>query len=189
MTLNEYFQEAAQTLKSLDIGKMDIMVERLVRLKRATRTPGRLFICGVGGSAANASHAVNDFRKICGIEAYTPTDNVAELTARTNDDGWETVFAEWLKVSRASSADVLLLLSVGGGRYNASRNLIRAVEVSKSRSMDVMAIVGPDGGYSEAHADLVLLVPVLEKALVTPLTESLQVVVLHAITSDERLKR
>ena len=187
-TLKTYFDEARTIAARIDLTVVDAMVERLARLKRVEHHPARLFVCGTGGSAANASHAVNDFRKICGIEAYAPTDNVAELTARTNDDGWERVFVDWLKVSKASVTDVMLVLSVGGGRYGTSEGLIRAMEEAKVRKMDVLAIVADEGGYAGQHAALALKVPVLRPEHRTPHTEAFQMVVLHAIVNDERLR-
>lgn len=150
---------------------------------------GRLFILGVGGSAANASHAVNDFRKLCGIEAYAPTDNVAEITARTNDDGWQTVFSAWLKGSHLSSRDAILVLSVGGAsaEKNISANLVDAIDHAKSVGATVLGIVGRDGGYTKAKGDHVVVVPVSDPDLVTPITESMQSVILHALVSHPML--
>jgi len=187
-TLKTYFDEARTIAVRIDLTVVDAMIDRLARLKSVVLNPARLFICGVGGSAANASHAASDFRKLCRIEAYAPTDNVAEVTARTNDDGWEQVFASWLKVSKASARDVLLILSVGGGRYDASRGLIRAMEEAQKRRMDVLAIVGDEGGYAGQHATLALKVPVPRPERRTPHTEAFQLVVLHAMVNDERLK-
>ena len=164
-----YFLEAVRvTLAALDAVSIDGLAERLAEMRD---NGGRLFILGVGGSAANASHAVNDFRKLCGIDAYAPTDNVSELTARTNDDGWESVFAGWLRVSRLSSSDALLIFSVGGGNEekNVSVNLIRAIQYAKTMGAKVYGIVGRDGGYTKAHADLVVHIPTVDETLVTPL--------------------
>ena len=184
--LQQYREEAVQVAKGLDIETMDRMVERLVRLRDYG---GRLFLCGVGGSAANCSHAVNDFRKLAGIEAYSPVDNVSELTARTNDEGWETVFAAWLKVSRACERDVLFILSVGGGsrERNISPNLVAAIDEAKTRGMDVLGIVGRDGGYTKQRGDLVMVIPTVNPQSVTPHTEAFQAVVWHALVSDPRL--
>ena len=184
--LHRYFEEAAEVARRLDIGTIDRMVERLVRLRQEG---GRLFLCGVGGSAGNCSHAVNDFRKLAGIDASSPVDNVSELTARTNDEGWETVFAAWLKVSRASERDVLLVLSVGGGdrERNISANLIAAIDEAKTRGMDVLGIVGRDGGCTKRRGDLVLLIPTVNEQCVTPHAEAFQAVVWHAIVCDPRL--
>ena len=184
--LPQYFRECAEVAQGLDIGVIDRMVERLARLREAG---GRLFLCGVGGSAGNCSHAVNDFRKLAGIDASTPVDNVSELTARTNDEGWETVFAEWLKVSRAGARDVLLVLSVGGGsrERNISANLVAAIDEAKARGMDILGIVGRDGGYTKERGDLVVVIPTVNERSVTPHTEAFQAVVWHAIVCDPRL--
>lgn len=164
-------------------------IERLATELTALRGTGRLFILGVGGSAANAGHAVNDFRKLCGIEAYAPTDNVSELSARTNDDGWETVFAEWLKVSRLNDRDAILVLSVGGGNAekNVSVNLIRAIDHAREVGASVYGIVGRDGGYTASSADVVVRIPMTVPELVTPLSEAFQAVVWHALISHPAL--
>jgi D-sedoheptulose 7-phosphate isomerase len=184
--LARYFEETAEVARRLDLETIDRMV---VRLERLCRERGRLFICGVGGSAANSSHAVNDFRKLAGIEAYAPTDNVAELTARTNDEGWDTVFAGWLRVSRAGAGDVLFVLSVGGGNreLGVSANLVAAIDEAKARQMDVLGIVGRDGGYTRARGDIVLVIPIVNSTHVTYHTEAFQAVVWHALVSDQRL--
>ena len=184
--LERYFEECAEVSRRLDVAVVDRMVERLVRLREEG---GRLFLCGVGGSAGNCSHAVNDFRKLAHIEAYSPVDNVSELTARTNDEGWETVFAAWLKVSRACERDALLVLSVGGGsrERNISANLVAAVDEAKGRGMDVLGIVGRDGGYTKQRGDLVLVIPTVNERSVTPHTEAFQAVVWHALVCDPRL--
>ena len=184
--LERYFQECAEVAQRLDVETVDRMVQRLVRLRAEG---GRLFLCGVGGSAGNCSHAVNDFRKLAGIEAYSPVDNVSELTARTNDEGWDTVFSEWLKVSRACERDALLVLSVGGGsrERNISLNLVAAVDEAKRRGMDVLGIVGRDGGYTKQRGDLVVVIPTVNAQYVTPHAEAFQAVVWHALVSDPRL--
>ncbi len=184
--LEQYLNEAADIARHLDVEMMNRIVERLVQLREEG---GRLFLCGVGGSAGNCSHAVNDFRKLAGIEAYSPVDNVSELTARTNDEGWETVFAEWLKVSHANERDALLILSVGGGsrEHNISPNLVAAIDEAKIRGMDVLGIVGRDGGYTRQHGDFVLVVPTVNERNVTPHTEAFQAVVWHALVCDPRL--
>jgi D-sedoheptulose 7-phosphate isomerase len=184
--LKRFFAEASEVTQRLDIELIDRMVERLVRLRAAS---GRLFLCGVGGSAGNCGHAVNDFRKLAGIEAYAPTDNVSELTARINDEGWETVFAAWLRVSQAGERDVLFVLSVGGGsrERNISMNLVAAIDEAKRRKMDVLGIVGRDGGYTRERGDLVLVIPTVNPATVTPHAEAFQAVVWHAMTCDPRL--
>ncbi len=166
-------------------------VERLVQeLKVLRKRGGRLFITGVGGSAANASHAVNDFRKLCGIEAYAPTDNVSELTARTNDEGWETVFSGFLEVSQACDKDAVLVFSVGGGNAekNVSVNIIRVLEEAKKRDMKIFGVVGRDGGYTKQVGDEVVVVPTVEPGLVTPLTEAFQAVIWHGIVSHDDLQ-
>jgi D-sedoheptulose 7-phosphate isomerase len=152
---------------------------------------GRLFIIGVGGSAGNAGHAVNDFRKLCGIEAYAPTDNVSELTARTNDEGWPTVFAEWLKVSRANAKDAILIFSVGGGNMekNVSPNIVSAIAVAKERGMRVLGVVGRDGGYTKKAGDCVVVIPTVEESRVTPHAEAFQAVVWHCLVSHPKLQK
>lgn len=182
----QYLEESREIARRLDVRTLDRMVQRLVRLRSEG---GRLFLCGVGGGAGNASHAVCDFRKLAGIEAYAPTDNPSELTARTNDEGWETIFSEWLKASRASERDLLLILSVGGGsrERNISANLVAAIDAAKQRGMDVLGIVGRDGGYTQKRGDLVLIIPTVNEQRVTPHTEAFQAVVWHALVSDPRL--
>jgi D-sedoheptulose 7-phosphate isomerase len=182
-----YFSDAAQALQQLDLGQIELMVGLL----RDTRDKeGRLFVLGVGGSAANASHAVNDFRKICGIETYAPTDNVAELTARINDEGWDSCYAGWLRGSHIRENDLVLVLSVGGGNLEKgiSTNIVQALKVAKQVGAKVIGIVGRDGGYTASVGDAVVVVPTLSADLVTPLTEALQAVVWHGIVSHPRLK-
>lgn len=151
---------------------------------------GRLFILGVGGSAGNAGHAVNDFRKICGFEAYAPTDNVSELTARTNDEGWPTIFAEWLKGSRVNAKDGLLIFSVGGGNLekNVSPNLVNAIQLAKSVGASVIGVVGRDGGYTAKEATACVIVPTVNPTHVTPHSEAFQAVIWHLFVSHPRLK-
>jgi len=183
----DYIAEAAQVLQRLDQGAIERMVGLLVALRQRG---GRLFILGVGGSAGNASHAVNDFRKICGIEAYTPTDNVSELTARVNDDGWETSFANWLKVSRLGAQDMVLVFSVGGGdlERNISPNLVRALEHARQVGAAVCGIVGRDGGYTAKVAEACVIVPTLRAETVTPHAEAFQAVVWHLLVSHPSLQ-
>jgi D-sedoheptulose 7-phosphate isomerase len=152
---------------------------------------GRLFVLGVGGSAANCGHAVNDFRKLCGIEAYAPTDNVSELTARTNDEGWHTVFSEWLKVSRANEKDAILIFSVGGGNLakNVSPNLVSAIQEAKARGSTVLGIVGRDGGYTKQAGDAVVVIPTVDESRVTPHAEAFQAVVWHCLVSHPKLQK
>src|SRR4051794_25585204 len=188
MTFAEQFvAEAAEILSKIDTAA----VERLAALLAQCRAiGGRLFILGVGGSAANASHAVNDFRKICGMEAYAPTDNVSELTARTNDEGWAGVFEGWLKVSRLRASDALLVLSVGGGNVekNVSPNLVAAIRHAKSVGAKVTGIVGRDGGYTAQSADVCVIVPTVNPTHVTPHAEAFQAVIWHLLVSHPALK-
>lgn len=184
---SRYIAEAHQVLDGLDEGT----IERIVTLLSDLRTRGgRLFVLGVGGSAGNASHAVNDFRKICGIEAYAPTDNVSELTARVNDDGWETVFANWLRVSRLAPADMVWVFSVGGGdlERNISPNLVRALQYAKEVGAQVCGVVGRTGGYTAQVADACVIVPTIAPDTVTPHAEAFQAVVWHLIVSHPGLK-
>ncbi len=188
MTFTEQFlDEATAVLRDLNRAAIDALVDALA----ATRARGgRLFILGVGGSAANASHAVNDFRKLAGMEAYAPTDNVSELTARTNDEGWATVFAAWLASSRLRAQDMLLVYSVGGGdlEKNVSPNLVAALQFAKKVGATVGGIVGRDGGYTAKVADACVIVPTVNPAHVTPHTEAFQGVVWHLIVSHPKLK-
>jgi D-sedoheptulose 7-phosphate isomerase len=182
-----YLAEAAAVIARLDTGVVERLATLLVDLRNRG---GRLFVLGVGGSAANASHAVNDLRKLCGIESYTPTDNVAELTARVNDDGWETSFAEWLRVSRLGSRDMLLVLSVGGGdlERGISPNLVRALQLAKQVGASVAGVVGRDGGYTAQVADVCVLVPTVNPETVTPHTEAFQAVIAHLLVSHPSLQ-
>jgi len=188
MTFAEQFlAEAAEILKKIDTAA----VERVAGLLADCRTRGgRLFILGVGGSAANASHAVNDFRKICGLEAYAPTDNVSELTARTNDEGWAGVFESWLRVSRLRPADALLIFSVGGGTLEkqVSPNLVAAIRFAKETGATVTGIVGRDGGYTAQAADACVIVPTVNPTHVTPHAEAFQAVIWHLLVSHPVLK-
>jgi D-sedoheptulose 7-phosphate isomerase len=184
----EFLGEAQAILERLDTSAID----RIVRLLAATRqNGGRLFILGVGGSAANASHAVNDFRKIAGMEAYAPTDNVSELTARTNDEGWSTVFEAWLRVSRLTSLDALLVFSVGGGNLErgVSPNLVAALKYAKSVGAKVAGVVSRDGGYTAQVADACVLIPTVNPAHVTPHAEAFQAVVWHLVVSHPDIKQ
>ena len=189
MTFTQQFlEEAGQIVKKIDTQAVD----RLVALLAATRgAGGRLFILGVGGSAGNASHAVNDFRKITGIEAYAPTDNVSELTARTNDEGWSTVFERWLRVSRLRADDMLLIFSVGGGNLEkqVSPNLVEALKYARSVGAKTGGIVGRDGGYTAQVADACVLIPVVNAAHITPHSEAFQAVVWHLLVSHPDLKQ
>jgi len=185
--VQQYLAEAGEVIKRLDQKAIDAVVDLLV----ATRARGgRLFVLGVGGSAANASHAVNDFRKIVGLEAYAPTDNVAELTARTNDDGWASVFEGWLRVSRLAANDLVLVLSVGGGNAeeNVSPNLVAALECARRVGAKIAGVVGRDGGYTAKVADACVIIPTVNPEHVTPHTEAFQAVIWHLLVSDPRLK-
>ena len=163
------------------------MADQLVALRERK---GRLFLIGVGGSAGNCSHAVNDFRKLCGIQAYSPVDNVSELTARANDEGWDTIFSGWLEISDLSVRDAILILSVGGGdsARNVSTNIVKAIDFAKSRGAKVLGIVGRDTGYTAKHGDVVVVVPQVNADRVTPLSEAFQAVVWHLLVSHPRVK-
>ena len=183
----QFLSEARQIIDQID---PDI-TERMVSLIDQTRQlQGRLFILGVGGSAANASHAVNDFRKIVGIEAYAPTDNVSELTARTNDEGWPSVFVEWLKVSRLQANDLILVLSVGGGSLekNVSPNLVTALQFALEIGTTIIGIVGRDGGYTAKVANACLIIPTIKPDHITPHAEAFQAIVWHLLVSHPTLK-
>jgi D-sedoheptulose 7-phosphate isomerase len=184
---SEFLAEAARICAALDVRSIECVAEKLAALRARG---GRLFFLGVGGSAANASHAVNDFRKIAGIEAYAPTDNVSELTARTNDEGWETVFAAWLKISRLSKNDAIMVFSVGGGSVtkNTSVNLVRALEYAKQVEATILGIVGRDGGFAATVADACVIVPTINPAHITPHAEAFQAVVWHLLVSHPLLK-
>jgi D-sedoheptulose 7-phosphate isomerase len=177
-----YFEQVRQIAATLDAAQIERLALELAALRERR---GRLFLLGVGGSAANCSHAVNDFRKLAGIEAYSPCDNVAELTARTNDEGWPTVFEGWLKVSRANERDAILVFSVGGGdaARNVSPNLVRAVDEAKRRGMKVFGIVGRDGGYTKKAGDVVVVVPTVDASAITPHAEAFQAVIWHCLVT------
>jgi D-sedoheptulose 7-phosphate isomerase len=183
----EHLREAAEIVSKLDPALCEKAVELLATVHARG---GRLFILGVGGSAANASHAVNDFRKIAGMECYTPADNVSELTARINDEGWNSVFAEWLKGSRLNKNDAVLVLSVGGGNAekNVSANLVVALQLAKERGSAILGIVGRDGGYTRQIADVAVVIPTVNPANTTPHTEAFQAVVWHMWVSHPSLK-
>lgn len=188
MTFTEQFlSEVHCVTEGLNADQIEAAVETL---RTVRERGGRLFILGVGGSAANASHAVNDFRKICGFEAYAPTDNVSELTARTNDEGWSTIFAEWLRGSRLSKADGVLVLSVGGGslEQNVSPNLVRAIQYAKEMGASIVGIVGRDGGYTAKVADVAVIIPTVNAVHVTPHSEAFQGIVWHLFVSHPKLK-
>jgi D-sedoheptulose 7-phosphate isomerase len=182
-----HLQEAAAILQRLDVDAIEMIAELIAKIKASS---GRIFFLGVGGSAGNCSHAVNDFRKIAGIECYAPTDNVSELTARINDDGWESTFVEWLKVSRMDRKDAVFVLSVGGGNVerNISPNLVAAVRHAKALGAKVIGILGRDGGYTAQVADASVIVPAVNPKTVTPHSEAFQAVIWHLLVSHPLLK-
>lgn len=187
MTHSEiYLRQTAEVALQIDYLLVDALAESLCQLRQSN---GRLFFIGVGGSAANCSHAVNDFRKLAGIEAYNVADNVAELTARTNDEGWDTVFSAWLKVSKANDNDAIFVLSVGGGDTvrNVSPNIVKGLEEAKHRGLRIFGIVGRDGGYTKKVGDLVIVVPTVDAEHVTPHTESFHAVLWHCLVCHPRL--
>jgi len=175
-----YLNETKKIADTIPVGQIEAGIQILRGLRQ---TGGRLFILGVGGSAANASHAVNDFRKIGGIEAYAPTDNVSELSARTNDEGWDTTFVEWLKTSRMSKQDALMVLSVGGGSEHTSANIVNALRLAKERGTRVISIVSRNGGYAKEASDSCILVPVVSEDRITPHAEGWQGVIWHLMVN------
>jgi D-sedoheptulose 7-phosphate isomerase len=183
----QHMRESAEIIEKMDLAPIETMADLLARVKS---DGGRIFFLGVGGSAGNCSHAVNDFRKIVGIECYAPTDNVSELTARTNDEGWATVFVEWLKVSKLLAKDALFIFSVGGGNLekNISPNLVTALQYAKTVGSKVMGVVGRDGGYTAKVADACVIVPTVNAENVTPHSEAFQAVVWHLLVSHPKLK-
>lgn len=185
--IETFFLQVGKIAAQISIHEIQAIADRLINVRTAG---GRLFILGVGGSAANCSHAVNDFRKLCGIECYAPTDNVAELTARINDEGWDGAFASWLEGSRLRSKDALLIFSVGGGNSEkqVSVNLIRAIEYAKLRGSTILGIVGRDGGFTKRMGDAVVLIPTIDDRLVTPHAEAFQAVVWHCLVSHPQLQ-
>lgn len=187
MHARSFFDDASAICGSIDVGKIEQLAEELSALRERG---GRLFLIGVGGSAGNCSHAVNDFRKLCGIDAYTPVDNVSELTARANDEGWETIFSGWLEVSRLAARDAILVYSVGGGdaERNVSVNLIRAIDLAKARGAKVYGVVGKDTGYTAQRGDVVVVVPQVRPHQITPLSEAFQAVVWHCLVSHPVLQ-
>jgi D-sedoheptulose 7-phosphate isomerase len=185
--VERYLQEASEIIRRLDTTAIERVASLLAQIKA---DGGRLFFLGVGGSAANCSHAVNDFRKIAGIECYAPTDNVAELTARTNDEGWESVFVEWLKISRLSGRDALFIMSVGGGNIerNISPNLVSAIQLAKKVGAKVTGVVGRDGGFTAPAADACVIVPTVNAETITPHSETFQALIWHLLVSHPLLK-
>ncbi|PQM59859.1 MAG: sugar isomerase [Rhodobacteraceae bacterium] len=184
---SEFIKETISIASQLDTEVLEKMADEISELRKRS---GRMFFLGIGGSAANASHAVNDFRKLCGIECYSPSDNVSELTARTNDDGWETSYSEWLKVSNLCEKDALFVLSVGGGdeKRNVSTNLISAIKLGVERQAKVLGIIGRDGGYVKNVADQILIIPTVNAEQVTPHSEAFQAVCWHCLVSHPKLK-
>lgn len=185
--VQKYFAQAKEVIDKLDLTIIDQMADELSALRERG---GRLFILGVGGSAASASHAVNDFRKLCRIESYSPIDNVSELTARTNDEGWETVFSAWLGVSKGNEKDAVLILSVGGGNAerNVSINIVNALDEAKKRNMKILGIVGRDGGYTKQLGDVVVVIPTVDPSHITPHVEAFHGVVWHCLVSHPKLQ-
>jgi D-sedoheptulose 7-phosphate isomerase len=183
-----YFQEVVKVAQQIDRNAVERLAEALKALRERE---GRLFFFGVGGSAGNCSHAVNDFRKLCGIEAYAPTDNVSELTARTNDEGWDTIFAAWLKTSRANAKDAVFVFSVGGGNLekNVSANIVAGLKEAKHRGLKIFGVVGRDGGFTKQVGDCVVVVPTVDASRVTPHTEAFQAVVWHCLVSHPALQQ
>ena len=184
---SEFFSDVIEVSRRFDVSAVEQMANELVSLRERG---GRLFLLGVGGSAGNCSHAVNDFRKLCGIEAYSPIDNVSELTARTNDEGWDTVFTGWLEISRLNANDAILVFSVGGGdaQRKVSVNIVKAVELGKARGARVLGIVGRDNGHTATRGDIVIVVPQVNADRVTPLSEAFQAVVWHCLVSHPALQ-
>ncbi|WP_394833831.1 SIS domain-containing protein [Pendulispora rubella] len=182
-----FLDESIELIRKLDTASIEALAEGLAGVRAAG---GRLFILGVGGSAGHAGHAVNDFRKICGLESYAPTDNVSELTARVNDEGWDTSFSEWLKVSRLNERDGVLVFSVGGGNRvkNVSVNLVRSLELARERGSKIFGIVGRDGGYTKEVADVCVLIPTVASERITPHTEGFCAVVWHLLVSHPKLQ-
>ena len=185
--VESFFKQTGEVARTIDYGGIESLAGALADLRERG---GRLFLLGVGGGAGHCGHAVNDFRKLCGIEAYAPTDNVSEVTARTNDEGWETVFAAWLRTSKANDKDAIFVFSVGGGdaERNISANLVHALDEGKRRGCKIFGVVGRSGGYTKKVGDNVIVVPTVDAALVTPHTEAFQAVVWHCLVSHPKLQ-
>lgn len=185
--INSFLNESKFIIENIDKQKVNSLISEISNLKKRK---GRLFFLGVGGSAANCSHAVNDFRKICGIESYAITDNVSELTARTNDDGWKTIFSKWLETSKLNKKDAIFILSVGGGNIskNISVNLIEAIKFAKLKKSKIFGITGKKIGYTQKNADKCIAIPVLNNEFLTPQSESFQSLILHLIVSHPKIK-
>jgi len=186
--IKQYIEDAKQILETINVEQIQVMLNLLINLKE---TKGRLFILGVGGGAGHASHAVNDFRKICGIEAYAPTDNVSELTARINDDGWDTAYLNWLKGSNLVNEDVILVFSVGGGSLEKeiSVNIVNSLQYAKELGAKICGVVGRDGGYTSKVADACVLIPLVNNDTITPHTEGFQAIVWHLLVSHPKLQK
>ncbi len=185
--IKKYLNESIKIIQDLDVLAINNIIDLIIRVRNEE---GRIFFLGVGGSAGNCSHAVNDFRKIAGIECYAPTDNISELTARANDDGWSSIFIEWLKVSKLKSKDLIFILSVGGGSVdkNISPNLVRALEYAKKTGTKIVGIVGRNGGYTAEVADACIIIPTVNHDNITPHSEAFQSVIWHLLVSHPRLK-
>jgi D-sedoheptulose 7-phosphate isomerase len=188
MHSKKFFSEVVSIAQKIDINAIEELAQNLNNLRMHN---GRLFVIGVGGSAGNCSHAVNDFRKLCGIEAYAPTDNVSELTARANDEGWHTIFSEWLRVSKITNKDAIFVFSVGGGNVdaNVSPNIVTALKLAKERGLKIFGVVGRDGGYAKQVGDCVIVVPTVNDSHVTPHSEAFQAVVWHCLVSNPILQQ
>lgn len=187
MFSKKYFKDISEISSKLETTKVDVLAKSL---KKIRDQKGRIFFLGIGGSAGNCSHAVNDFRKLCNIESYAPTDNVSELSARINDEGWKSSFSNWLKVSNLSSKDCLFIMSVGGGnkKKKVSENLIEAIKLAKIKKAKIFGIVGYNGGYTGKNSDISIKIPKIDKNLITPYTESFQAIVWHCLVSHPLLK-
>ena len=185
--VNKYFKLIPKLIDKIDLSQIE---KAISHLKKVKKNKGRIFFIGVGGSAGNCSHAVNDFRKICNIESYTPTDNVSELTARINDDGWNSSFKKWLEISKLNSKDILFIFSVGGGnlKKKISINLIEAIKLAKKKKCKILGIVGRDGGYAAKNSDTIIIIPNIDNKLVTPYSESFQSVVWHCLVTHPTLQ-
>jgi len=189
MTFNKYFLNSISKICGLfDFVQIENLVDDISRIKK---NKGRIFFLGVGGSAGNTSHAVNDFRKLCEIECYSPTDNVSELTARTNDEGWKTIFVEWLKISNLNKKDAIFIFSVGGGNKEKkiSENLIYAIDYAKHKKAKIFSFVGKKDGYAYKKSDISVLIPIIDPKMITPFSESFQTVLWHLLVSHPKLKK
>jgi D-sedoheptulose 7-phosphate isomerase len=187
MFIKYFLNSFSKICNLVDLKKIDKLVDEVSKIKK---NKGRIFFLGVGGSAGNCSHAVNDFRKLCEIECYSPTDNVSELTARTNDEGWKTVFVEWLKISKLCKNDAIFIFSVGGGnkKKKVSENLISAIDYAKEKKTRIFSFVGMKDGYAYKESNISILIPIFDKKMITPFSESFQVVLWHLLVSHPKLK-